>query len=155
MTRGGIGTIDPFLQVIVQQPDAVPAIFYTNMTSNKSKPASVYQTYWLVNGERIDDYFVMEQRVLATDAVAIEVSAERQQAEAERNQLLRRWASVERERLNRELMARQFEKSPEGQRAEALRTAAQHPGGIVSDGASNTNFADLDAFGRDNNPFKL
>ena len=118
------------------------------------KSKTEYQIFWLVNGERIDSYHTMEQRVLAGD-IAVEVSVESQKGEAERNELLHKWARIKRERFNRELIARQFENSPEGQRAAALRTAAENPGGIVTGAESNENFVELDAFGRRNNPFKI
>jgi hypothetical protein len=119
----------------------------------RHKSKTEYQTFWLVNGVRIDAYHTMEQRVLA-GAIAIEVSAESQQVEAEQRKQRARENAILDARIREAALARQHENSLHGQREAALRTAAANPGGIVS-GAPSSNFAELDQFGRDhNNPFK-
>jgi len=116
--------------------------------ARKPRTASAYKTFWMINGKRIDSEHTMTQKVLA-GAIAVEVSAERQQAEAEQRERQQRAAVAGQDRLYKAAMQLQYENSPEGQRAAAMRSAAENPGGIVTFAESNKNFSDLDAFGRD------
>ena len=79
----------------------------------------------------------------------VEVSAEQQRANAERQKQRHRQAMIEHTLIRREFMRRQYEASPEGRRDSALRSAAESGGSIVTVATNNDNFAELDAFGRD------
>jgi len=88
------------------------------------------------------------QRAL-TGATVIEICAEQQRAEAEREQQRHKQAMIEHDRIRREVARRQYQNSAEGRRDSALRSAAEHPSGRVTVARVNDNFAQLDAFGRD------
>ena len=108
-----------------------------------------FQTFWLCNGKKVTSYPLAEQRCL-TGAFVVEVSAESQQAEAEARKQRAKKLMAEDARIRREAARIQYERSPEGQREEALRFAAAHPGGFISGRAVNDGLSELDAFSRQN-----
>ncbi len=103
-----------------------------------------FKTYWIVDDIKVNSYNIMRKRVLA-GATAIEVTAASQEVAAnERKRHARENAAKDAE-IRRAAAQRAHERSPEGMRQAAIRTAATHPGGIVSAGVNI--FEDLDAFG--------
>jgi len=106
-----------------------------------------YKTYWLIRGKRVDSWPTVEQKVLA-GAIAVEISAEQQRAEAAQKGHRDKQALAEDARIRGEAARIQYERSPEGRREEALRFAAAHPGGFVSGRAVNDCLSGLDAFSR-------
>ena len=105
---------------------------------------SEFQDYWLIRGEKITSYSTVEQRVLA-GATAIEISAERQREAAEAKEKLAEQGAIANERMRQAAAQQAHERSPEGMREAAIRTAKRHPGGIVNTAIDTMD--ELDAFG--------
>jgi len=103
-----------------------------------------FKTYWIIDAIKINSYDIMRQRVQA-GATAIEVSAASQQVAANECKRKARENAVKDEEIRRAAAQREHERSPEGMRQAAIRTAATNPGGIVSAGVNI--FEDLDKFG--------
>lgn len=103
-----------------------------------------FKTYWIVDGVKHTNFQIVKKLVQG-DKIAIEISAESQQA-AENERKRRAKANAIRDAEIREAAEqRAHEQSPEGQREAAIRTALENPGGIVSSG--DNPLAELDAFG--------
>ncbi len=100
-----------------------------------------YAPFWLIADEKITSFAEVERRVIA-GAIAVEISAEMQKREADRQAQ----ALIAAERRQKRLAELEHKQSPEGKRQAALNFAAQHPGGMVS-----TDFRtnELEAFGPD------
>ncbi len=108
---------------------------------------SDFNTYWLVDGIKVNSYDIMRKRVLA-GATAIEVTAASQEVAAnERKRRARDNANKDAE-IRRAAAQREHERSPEGMQEAAIRTASRNPGGIVSGGADQ--FGELESFGPKN-----
>ena len=105
-----------------------------------------FETYWVVDGIRVNSYHSMKKMVEG-GKTGIEISATKQQIEADNRKQQARQNAIEDARIREAAMQRAHEKSPQGQREAALRTAAANPGGIVSGGINP--FAELEAFGPD------
>ena len=103
-----------------------------------------FETYWIVDGIRVNSYHTMKKMVEA-GKTGIEISATKQQIEADNRKQQARQIAIEDARIADAAMQREHENSPQGQREAALRTASQHPGGIVSGGLNP--FAELEVFG--------
>lgn len=112
-----------------------------------------FSTYWVVNGQRYDDFAEVKRLVLAQN-IAYEVSATQQHVEWQRQQIRERLHRQSIDRYAKASAEQAFRASPEGLRAEVIRNAAQHPGGIVSR-PENPGISELDSFGPDaTNVFK-
>ena len=118
------------------------------MTDTDTDTDTEFKTYWVVNGCPCHSEHTAIQRSL-TGASVVEISAEQQRANAERQKQRHRQAMIDHARIRREIMRRQYEASPEGRRDSALRSAAESGGSIVTVATNNDNFAELDTFGRD------
>ena len=105
-----------------------------------------FETYWIVDGIRVNSYHTMKKMVEA-GKTGIEISATKQQIEADNRKQQARQNAIEDARIRETAMQREHENSPQGQREAALRTAAANPGGIVSGGIYP--FAELEVFGPD------
>jgi len=92
---------------------------------------AVYQTFWLIDGQRCDDFAKVERAVDASKEV-VEVPADQQRVFAERQLRLQIWQRQVQERAAKITSERQHARSPAGLRQQALRTAAENPGGLVS-----------------------
>lgn len=106
-----------------------------------------FETYYLIDGEKLTNLKEVERRVLAGD-IAVEVSAEKQQEASERHQQLRDWQAKQAEIF----AAEAHRQSPEGRREAALQEAARNPGGIVSCGTFG--IPELDAYGPRGNRYR-
>ena len=104
---------------------------------------SNFKTYWLINGKKTTGFETM-RRAVSAGAIAIEVSAERQQAAADERERRAILQAQNDEELSRVAAQREHDSSPEGKQQAAHRTALNNPGGIVSGGMSP--LAELDAF---------
>lgn len=105
-----------------------------------------FKTYWLVNGIKVNSYDIMRKRVLA-GANAVEVTAASQQVAANEQKRRARENAIKDAEIRKAAAQRVHERSPEGLRQEAIRTAARSPGGVVSGGVDL--FEALEEFGRE------
>lgn len=107
-----------------------------------------FKPYWTIDGIRYDDFAEVKRLVNAGSNPAIEISPQTQAEEATKQARIEKAQKDLEEIQYKEVTRQRHTRSPEGQRAEALRTASEHPGGIVS-GPRDFGFAELDAFGPD------
>ena len=102
-----------------------------------------FSDYWIVDGVKVNSFDMMRRLVLK-GAMAIEVSAEQQEAAFnERRRKARENAALD-EKIRQAAAQRAHEQSIAGKQEQARRTAAEHPGGLVS-GVSSP-FEELDQF---------
>lgn len=105
--------------------------------------SSEFETYWIVDDVKITSYTAVKKFV-NNGKTAIEVSAERQQAAADKRKRLARENAIKDAEIRMAAEQRAHERSPEGQQEAARRTALENPGGIVSGGVNI--FDELDSF---------
>ena len=111
-----------------------------------SKPE--FKTFWEVSGEQ---YFNINEVAELVEAghIAVEVPAEKQAEDWQRQQLLEQWHLRALDRHAKYVAEQQHKESPEGKRELVARHAAEHPGGIVTTTGSNPVFDELDQYGPD------
>ena len=102
-----------------------------------------FTTYYLIDGMKVGSYGTMQKRVLG-GSIAVEVSAASQKAAAERRAEQAIANAILDAKIAKVAAQREHDQSPEGKTEAARRTAAEHPGGIVSGGPNP--FAELDAY---------
>jgi sRNA-binding protein len=103
-----------------------------------------FSDYWIVNDQKITSESEMRRLVLAGHTATVVTVAQQQAAHA-RKQLHEKSFRQSQERYAKIQQEEAFRNSPEGRRAEALRHAQQHPGGIVST-APHPHIAELESF---------
>lgn len=96
-----------------------------------SKP--VFETFWTVASQQYTNIDEVAELVEAGH-IAVEVPAEKQARNWQRQQLLEKWHRVAIERHAKHIAEQQHRDTPEGKREQIIRHAAQHPGGIVTTG---------------------
>lgn len=106
--------------------------------------ATDFQTYWLIHGMKHTGRHTVEQKV-AAGAIAIEISAKRQQAEAERRRQQAIQDAIADANIREAALRREHENSVQGAREAAVRLAAENPGGVITIG--NDIFNELDQYG--------
>ena len=102
-----------------------------------------FKTYWIVDGVKHTNFQIVEKLVQG-DKIAIEVPAERQQAAADERKRRAKANAIRDAEIREAAEQRAHERSPEGQREAAIRTALENPGGVVTSGVGGC--AELDAF---------
>ena len=105
-----------------------------------------FETYWLIHGVKHTGRHTVEQKV-AAGAIAVEVSAARQQAEAQRRRQQAIQNAIADAKIREAALRREHENSAQGEREAAVRSAAENPGGIVTFCGPTGGFEELDAFG--------
>ena len=103
-----------------------------------------FKTYWIVDDTKVNSYDIMRKHVLA-GATAIEITASSQQVAANERKRRARENAIKDAEIRTAAAQRAHERSLEGMREEAVRTAGRNPGGIVSGGSAP--FDELDGFG--------
>lgn len=116
----------------------------------------VFETFWLVNGEQYFDVAEVGRLVIEKNVVAVEVTAEVQLEQWERQQAQEARHAAALERHAQAAQEAAFRESPEGRAAAARQAVSSSGGGIVTViQPQDAALSELDAFGPDaTNVFK-